>query len=188
MAAANVVLATISTDPYTNVDSQHATEVEPDSFSFGSTIVATTQVGRFRNGGASNIGWGRSTNGGSTWTHGFLPGLTVFSTPPGPYNRASDPAVAYDAKHNVWLINSLGLTGQSSVVGAAVVVNRSTDGGASWGGAVTVHAATAGEDLDKNWIVCDDTATSPSTAAATSSSTTVLPGTHCACTTRQMAG
>ena len=52
-AAANVPIATLSTDPYTNTTSQHATEVEPDSFSFGSTIVATTQVGRFTNGGSS---------------------------------------------------------------------------------------------------------------------------------------
>ncbi len=160
-AGANVALTTISTDPYRNVGSQHATEVEPDSFSFGSTIVATVQVGRFYSGGSSNIGWGRSTNGGATWTHGYLPGLTVSSTPPGPYSRASDPSVAFDAKHGVWLINSLALTGNNSVSGAADVVNRSTDGGATWGNAVTIHAATGGEDLDKNWIVCDDTAASP---------------------------
>src|SRR5581483_7881061 len=160
-ATANVALTTISTDPYKVSGSQHATEVEPDSFSFGSTIVAATQVGRNYNGGSSNIGWGRSSNGGTTWTHGFLPGLTVNSTPPGPYTRASDPSVAYDAKHGVWLINSLGLTGGNNVAGAAAVVNRSTDGGNTWGNAVTVHAATGGEDLDKNWIVCDDTAASP---------------------------
>jgi BNR/Asp-box repeat len=161
-AGANVALTTISTDPYKNVTSQHATEVEPDSFAFGSTIVVATQVGRFGTGGSSNIGWGRSTNGGTSWTHGFLPGLTVYSTPAGPYARASDPAVAYDAKHGVWLINSLGLTGgQNNILGAAAVVNRSTDGGATWGNPVTVHAAVGGENLDKNWIVCDDTAASP---------------------------
>lgn len=161
-AAANVALTTISTDPYKNFTSQHATEVEPDSLSFGSTILAATQVGRFGTGGSSNIGWGRSTNGGTSWTHGFLPGLTVYSTPAGPYARASDPAVAYDARHNVWLINSLGLTGgQNNIVGAAAVVNRSTDGGATWSNPVTVHAAAGGENLDKNWIVCDDAAASP---------------------------
>jgi hypothetical protein len=88
-AAANVALTIISTDPYKNVGSQHATEVEPDSFSFGSTIVSAVQVGRYYNGGSSNIGWGRSTNGGTTWTHGYLPGLTINSSPPGPYTRAS---------------------------------------------------------------------------------------------------
>jgi hypothetical protein len=160
-AAANVTLSTLSVDPYANATSQHATEVEPDSYSFGSTIVSTTQVGRFSNGGSSNIGWATSTNGGSTWTNGFLPGLTVFSTPVGPYDRASDPSVAYDAAHGVWLINSLALTGSSSVFGSAIVVNRSLNGGLTWGNAVTVRAATGGQNFDKNWIVCDNTATSP---------------------------
>jgi hypothetical protein len=162
VASANVALTQLSTDPYTNTSSQHKTEVEPDSFSFGSTIVATTQVGRFNDGGSSNIGFATSTNGGSTWTNsGFLPGLTVNSTPAGPYNRATDPAVAFDAMHGVWLINSLGLTTASGVLGAAVVVNRSTDGGLTWGSPVTVRAVTSNQNFDKNWITCDDTATSP---------------------------
>jgi hypothetical protein len=155
-ASANVALTQLSIDPYTNSTSQHKTEVEPDSFSFGSTIVATSQVGRFNDGGASNISWATSTDGGSTWANGFLPGLTVFSSPAGPYNRATDPAVAYDTTHNVWLINSLGLTTSSGVLGAAVVVNRSTNGGLSWGNAITVRAVTGNQNFDKNWIVCDN--------------------------------
>src|SRR5947209_6710808 len=38
VTAANVTLTTLNTDPYGNTTSQHKTEVEPDSFSFGSTI------------------------------------------------------------------------------------------------------------------------------------------------------
>src|SRR5438067_8612365 len=34
---AQVNLSQISADPFTNASSQHATEVEPDTFSFGST-------------------------------------------------------------------------------------------------------------------------------------------------------
>ena len=34
--------------------SQHGTEVEPDTFAFGLTIVAAFQVGRFFDGGASD--------------------------------------------------------------------------------------------------------------------------------------
>src|SRR5207249_181434 len=83
-ALANVTLTQLNTDPYTNSTSQHKTEVEPDSYSFGSTIVSTVQVGRFNNGGSSNIGWATSTDGGSTWPNsGQLPGLTVFSSPAG---------------------------------------------------------------------------------------------------------
>jgi hypothetical protein len=56
----------------------------------------------------------------------------------------------------VWLINSLGLTTSSGVLGAAVVVNRSTNGGLSWGNAITVRAVTGNQNFDKNWIVCDN--------------------------------
>jgi hypothetical protein len=156
VASANVALTKLSSDPYTNTTSSHRTEVEPDSFSFGSTIVAAAQVGRFYDGGASNIGWARSTNSGATWTNGFMPGITKFAS--GPYDRVSDPSVAYDAAHNVWLVSSLALLEAGGVHGAAVLVNRSTDGGLTWSTPVTI--ATGG-DLDKNWTVCDTTATSP---------------------------
>ena len=153
-------LTGLSSDPYTNSTSQHATEVEPDTFASGSTIVSAFQVGRFFDGGASNIGWARSTDGGATWTKGFLPGITTVAG--GSYARVSDPSVAYDAAHNVWLIASLPLP--SAGAGAAVFVNRSTDGGATWGNPVTVALAgtgNAGTNLDKNWIACDNTASSP---------------------------
>ncbi|MFN8496637.1 MAG: sialidase family protein [Anaerolineae bacterium] len=162
LVASAASLIQISSDPYTNSTSQHKTEVEPDSFSYGNTIVMATQVGRFTDGGSSNIGFATSTNNGQTWTNGFLPGTTVFASPAGPYNRISDPAVAYDAKDNVWLISSLAITTSgSSVLGAAVIVNRSTDGGLTWGNPVTVNAATGSANLDKEWVVCDNTSTSP---------------------------
>ncbi|MCW2879631.1 MAG: hypothetical protein JWQ95_3731 [Sphaerisporangium sp.] len=156
---ANVALTQVSTDPFTNSTGQHRTEVEPDTFQFGSTIVAAFQTGRFFDGGSSDIGWATSTNGGSTWTHGFLPGITKFQNG-GPYGRASDPVVAFDARHNVWMISSLGITDTSGVIGAAVLTSRSTDGGLTWQNPVNT-ALAGGGNLDKNWIVCDNTATSP---------------------------
>src|SRR6516165_12022227 len=48
-----IALTQLSTDKFTNSDSQHATEVEPGMFAFGSTIVTAFQVGRRFNGGAS---------------------------------------------------------------------------------------------------------------------------------------
>src|SRR5437763_1231296 len=91
LAFAKVNLIQLSSDPYTNSTSQHKTEVEPDTFAFGSTIVSAFQVGRFFNGGASNIGFATSTNGGSSFTSGFLPSGTGFATLPGIYPRANDP-------------------------------------------------------------------------------------------------
>lgn len=147
----------LSADPFLNPTSQHRTEVEPDTFAFGSTIVATFQVGRFFDGGSSDIGWATSTDGGSTWSNGFLPGITKFQGG-GPYDRVSDPSVAYDPRHDVWLISSLALREGATMPSApAVVVSRSADGGLTWGSPVTV---ATGADLDKNWTVCDATAAS----------------------------
>src|SRR5204863_1870696 len=105
LAFANVTLLKLSSDPYTNPTSQHATQVEPDTLSSGSTIVSAFQSGRFTDGGSSDIGFATSTDGGATWTHGFLPGITRVSSPivpTGPFDRVSDPSVAFDARHDVW--------------------------------------------------------------------------------------
>lgn len=154
-AHAAVPLTQIITDPFTNSTSQHRTEVEPDTFAYGNTIIVAAQSGRFNDGGASDIGYSRSTDGGVTWTQGTLPGITTQNG--GSYQRVSDASVAYDALHNVWMISSIPIT--SSVTVPVVFVSRSTDGGATWGNPVTV--ATLGTSLDKNWTVCDNTATSP---------------------------
>src|SRR6185312_12689008 len=116
----------ISADPYTS--QQQKTEVEPDSYSFGSTVVSAFQVGRFADGGALDIGWATSTDNGKSWHHGYLPGLTT-NQDNGTFDRASDASVVYDAKHGVWLVSSLAITASGgNVDGAAVVVSRSTDG------------------------------------------------------------
>lgn len=158
-ASANVAIKVVSLDPYTNTSSFHKTEVEPDTFSFGSTIVSAFQSGRFTDGGASNIGFATSTDTGATWTKGFLPATTIYATPPGPFARDTDPSVAYDAAHDVWLIVSLPLN--ANTTGVAVIANRSTDGGLTWGNPVTIQQATGFQDFDKTWVACDSWASSP---------------------------
>jgi hypothetical protein len=160
-AGANVPLTRVSADPYLNTTSQHATEVEPDTFAFGSTVVATFQVGRFFNGGGSDTGFVRSGDGGATWgAPGFLH-LTFNSGSPGsPYERVSDPSVAYDAAHGVWLISSLPLL--PDVSSPTVLVNRSTDDGLTWGPPVSIPPPVSNSvDLDKNWTACDNHPASP---------------------------
>jgi hypothetical protein len=44
-------LTQVSSDPFTNTSSYHATEVEPDTYAVGSTIVGAFQAGRSPNGG-----------------------------------------------------------------------------------------------------------------------------------------
>lgn len=159
-SSAGPTIVTVSSDPYTNSTSQHKTEVEPDSYAYGSTIVFAFQVSRYSSGGADDTGWATSTDGGKTWQSGFLPGITSFQGG-GPYARASDPTVAYDAVHGVWMISSLALvaSGKKGVKGGAVVVNRSTDG-IHWGNPVTVATIPSKSGFfDKDWIVCYSPAT-----------------------------
>jgi hypothetical protein len=156
--ASTVPLQQISSDPFTNTSSLHKTQEEPDTFAFGSTIVSAFQVGRFRNGGASDIGFATSQDGGQTWTHGSLPGLTFQVDPSSPYERVSDASVAFDAKHNVWLISSIPLLPSTFV--PTVFVSRSTDGGLTWGNPISIVPLNSG-NFDKNWSVCDNSPTSP---------------------------
>src|SRR5438128_910108 len=146
-------------DTLTMCGGQHRTVVEPDTYSAGATIVAVAQIGRFSDGGAADIGFATSNNNGVSWTSGVFPGITICTNPPGPYARVSDPSVAFDARHNVWIASSLAL--DASVNGVAVLASRSTNGGLTWANPVTIAAAGTGQDFDKNWSVCDDTPTSP---------------------------
>jgi len=155
-----VRLVRLSADPFAHDGDQHHTEVEPDSAAFGSTIVTVFQSGRAYYGGSSDIGWATSTDGGATWSHGFLAGLTKRASGR-KYDWVSDPAVAYDVRHGVWLISSLALTSSRPMQPTApsVLVSRSTNGGTSW----SRHPVTAvtGTNLDKDWITCDTGSRSP---------------------------
>jgi len=81
-AAAEAAVQPISFDPFTQATckasstTNHQTEVEPDTFSNGSTIVAAFQVGRVFDGGACAVGFATSKNNGASWTSGLLPGIT----------------------------------------------------------------------------------------------------------------
>jgi len=151
----------ISTDNFTNSDSDHKTEVEPSSFAWGSTIVSAFHVARRPSSegwGSADVGFATSTNGGKTWKYGNLPGLTV-NYEGGSYGAASDPSVAYDAKHGQWLISSLplvGLSPESEYIGD-VAVSRSSDG-LHWGNPIAIDTTHLD---DKDWIVCDNTSSSP---------------------------
>ncbi len=132
---------------------------------WGSTIVATFQEGRFASGGsgAAAAGFATSLNGGGTWITGVLPGVTTSSTPAGVYPRTVNMTVAYDAKHAQWLITN----NVSSFTGVhwyytALLVSRSSDG-VHWGTPVTAVIGPNPPSIrpDKGWIACDNTPTSP---------------------------
>ena len=73
-ALANVPLTQISSDSFNaRTPGQHRTEVEPDTFASGSTIVSAFQVGRFNNGGAT---WSSSTQLAGPMSLSWLPTTT----------------------------------------------------------------------------------------------------------------
>ena len=147
-----VPLTQLSTDTFTNSTSQHETEVEAHAWANGSTIVSAFQVGRIFGGGGADVGFATSTDGGATWSNGFLPGITQFQGG-GAYTAASDPVVAYDAAHGVWMISTLPINSLTD----KVAVSLSSDG-LNWANPIIVSTTP---DADKNWIACDDSLSSP---------------------------
>lgn len=149
----------VDVDPFTNPGSQHRTEVEPSAYASGGTIVAAFQTGRFFDAGASDIDFATSRDGGASWVSGPLPGTTDIVTPGSAVSAVSDAAVAFDARHGVWLVTSLPVVAGLRPAGSsALLINRSTDG-ISWAGAVGIIPSP--DPVDKNWVVCDTHPASP---------------------------
>lgn len=148
----------ISSDPFTNGGSEHATEVEPGAAANGTTVVAAFQSGRFYMHGASDISTATSLDGGASWISASLPATTHYALPSGPYDSISDPSVAYDARHATWIVSALPVNFTNAGV-PGVVVSRSPDG-LSWSAPAGVTAADE-SDNDKDWIACDNRAASP---------------------------
>jgi len=146
------VVRQISQDRTTARDgSQHGTQAEPHSAAAGDTIVTVFQTGRYRDGGASAIGFSTSHDAGASWREGVLPR-------PSEYERQTDPVVTYDATRATWLAATLSL---SSSGATALLVSRSSDG-VVWEAPVVAAAAPGSEDgLDKEWLVCDSGVASP---------------------------
>ena len=143
-------LVRVAVDTTNTSLAQHATIVEPDAVANGARIVSTFQVGRFFQGSSGRTGFARSNDSGRTWRSGLLPGIGV------PSSVASDPVVAFDALHGVWLITALVNTEETS----SLTIHRSSDG-LAWQGPFTAIAyprETSGEgtSLDKQWLTCDN--------------------------------
>jgi hypothetical protein len=157
-----LVVHRLSTDVLRSPSAQHETGVEPDSASWGSTVVAVFQLARFERGAAAGIGFATSVDAGRTWRTGILPALTRSSAPAGPWPRASDPSIAYDAAHGFWLAATLTVVGGEDTEGggsgsSGIAVSRSKDA-VHWQAPVQV---AVGPLLDKDWIACDNGTASP---------------------------
>lgn len=124
---------------------------------FNSKIeVAVAHDCRFATGGAVDIFYAWTHDGGAVWHQGRLPGLT--KAVGGRYDRASDPVVAFGADGSVY-VSSLVF---DVTCPTGVAVSRSTDGGATFGRPVLAqHSNTCAVSDDKDWLVTDTQPGSP---------------------------
>ena len=126
--------------------------------------VASYHSGRDPNGASADLGYATTTDGGHTWVHGNLPGLTTHVDPAAPFNHASDPVVAFGPDHIVYVSSLVTVEdGSGSVSAGGLAVNVSKDGGVTWEAKpVFMHMDDpalindVGVFDDKNWIVVDD--------------------------------
>ncbi len=120
--------------------------------------MAVFQQGRFdQSGGCVDPGFATSQDGGRTWITGSLPGLTVAAS--GPFDRASDPAIAIGADGAVYA-QTLPFDVQDCR--SAVAVQRSDDHGLTFNAPVLVQDDSSCSVFnDKPWIALDTFPASP---------------------------
>ncbi|HST65556.1 MAG TPA: sialidase family protein [Mycobacteriales bacterium] len=118
--------------------------------------VAVAHDGRFPDGGAVDISYAWTHDGGLSWHHAPMPFLT--KAVGGQWDRVSDPVVAFGPDGTVYVSTLLISLDCPSAVG----VSRSTDGGRTFGRPVLAHfSASCAVSDDKNWLVADTGAHSP---------------------------
>jgi hypothetical protein len=150
----------VSQDPFAGTGgSQADTQAEPHIAidpNDPSVVVTVFQQGRFDEGSV-DPGFATSHDGGRTWTAGSLTGLTTAVG--GVFQRGTDPAVAIGPDGAVY---ALTLVFDESFCRSAIAVQRSDDGGLSFGAPVLVKEdASCAVFNDKGWIAVDTFPASP---------------------------
>jgi hypothetical protein len=104
-----------------------------------------------------------SANGGGSWQYGCVPSESAFGLSCGGLGTfGSDPAVAWDDQGNVFVEYMVLCVFSSTDLRFAIVVARSSDGGATWSPQGVVKNSWATADVeDKNFYAIDTYPTSP---------------------------
>lgn len=122
-------------------------------------MVAGWQQDRWSNGGSRSLLSAYSSDGGQSWQRVVVPGINKCSGGTGEfaYDRSSDPWVAIAPDGTSYFMSLSIKNPQRSRPGAdAMLVSRSTDGGASWGRPVVLERNTDPHYFnDKNAITAD---------------------------------
>ena len=138
------------------------TQVEPDIAMDPNNpddIVAVSQQGRFKTGGSADPGFATSLDGGATWVHGNLPGLT--KRVGGPFDRGSDVTVVFGPDHTVYS-STIDFSFGKKVCPSAVAVQSSADGGLTWHDPIFAENDRSCDVFnDKNWLGVDTDPASP---------------------------
>jgi hypothetical protein len=117
-------------------------------------LVGVWQQDRWSTGGARGIVTGVSYDGGNTWSLTAVPGISQVTG--GPLPRASDPWVSFAPNGDVY-VSSLAAVNVFSP-SQTVYINKSTDGGKSWGPPTAIISDTDPNFFDdKESVTADPT-------------------------------
>jgi hypothetical protein len=131
---------------YMNAEPEMRSSINPTN---PNNIVGTYQQDRWNDGGARGLVASWSSDGGQTWHPVPLPGDSKCSG--GNYDRASDPWVSFGPTGDLY---SISLSFDVFDTHNAIIVNKSTNGGQSWGPAREITADDT-NGLDKEAITAD---------------------------------
>jgi hypothetical protein len=154
---------TIPVDPIQDYV-QPDTQIEPSiavNPSNPLNVVTAYQEGRLANGGDATNGFATSFDGGATWIHGELPGLTHYGQGTtldqgGFFERASDAVVAFGPNNTVYANSLIFDQNEQSGLRSGIAINVSRNGGRTWSPPVIFQDDNLGGLNDKNWIVVDN--------------------------------
>src|SRR5437764_6015885 len=132
---------------YPNAEPEPRVDVNPAD---SSNIVGVYQQDRWSDGGARGLVSSWSKDGGATWHPVVIPGISKCSGSP-TYDRASDPWDSFAPNGDLYETSlSFGFFSLAN----AILVNKSTNGGESWGAPIAVARDDTG-GLDKQSITAD---------------------------------
>ena len=142
---------------YTGAEVEPSVAVNPTN---PANIVGVWQQDRSSTGGARGVATAASQDGGVTWTRSAAPPFSRCgggsAANNGDYARASDPWVSFGADGTAWQI-ALALNGSWPLPDSsnALLVSKSTDGGASWSTPTVLIRDTGAHLNDKESITAD---------------------------------
>ncbi len=136
---------------YLNAEVEPRIAVNPTN---PNNLIGVWQQDRWSNGGSNSLLAGVSFDGGATWTQVIIPKITRCSGG-SDYERASDPWVSFSPNGTAYF-HSLSFNDSNTT--SAVLVNKSINGGLTWGDPITLIRNTEPTLFnDKESITADPT-------------------------------